>query len=136
MRLLIGFEKLPRDYVANLRPMEQVAALNRWQACGWVHPFTCGKDGCGNDLRATNPGWICSNPNCNYTQSWLQHFAELHQMTYNDMMAAVKDYVDGGCKDSTIETDHKNWETPDEFWVHYKNVTGNIGTGDFFGCCI
>lgn len=43
---------------------DQVAALNRWQACGWVHPFTCQ---CGKNLVATTVGWVCD---CGYTQDW------------------------------------------------------------------
>jgi len=47
---------------------EQVDALNRWQSCGWVHPFTCGSCGGLAQLHATVRGWIC--PYCDYTQEW------------------------------------------------------------------
>lgn len=67
---------------------------------------------------------------------WLKHFAVLHQMHYNDMMAGVERFVDGGCTFPTIEDDHKDWETPPDFWIHYYAVTGKKGEGDFFGCCI
>lgn len=70
------------------------------------------------------------------SMGWLQHFAELHQMTYNDLMAAVEKYVSDGCSVAVIEDDFKQWETPDEFWVHYKAVTGKDGEGNFFGCCV
>lgn len=70
------------------------------------------------------------------SMGWLLRFAELHQMAYCDMMAAVKEFVDGGCDEPTIENDFRDWETPPEFWIHYEAVTGKKGEGDFFGCCI
>jgi hypothetical protein len=48
---------------------EQVAALNRWQQAGFVHPFTCYD---GDDLVATRDGWVC--PHCNYKQDWAHAF--------------------------------------------------------------
>jgi hypothetical protein len=58
---------------------EQVAALNRWQNCVYVHPFTCGsaiqaqehRDGAAV-LMATSDGWIC--PYCDYRQDWAHDF--------------------------------------------------------------
>lgn len=72
---------------------EQVAALNRWQASGVTHPYTCGRcrdrdtaaeiaryeaagkpDGFDwrptpeHALVATNDGWVCET--CDYTQDW------------------------------------------------------------------
>ena len=51
----------------------QVAALNRWQEAGFVHPFTCHDvhDGDRN-LVATPDGWVCRH--CNYKQDWAHHF--------------------------------------------------------------
>lgn len=52
---------------------EQITQLNAWQSCGWVHPFTCGKrdDHKRNDvLVATEAGWVCPFPGCDYTQGW------------------------------------------------------------------
>ena len=59
-------------------PPDQVEALNRFQACEWVHPFTCGQrdrathptitNGDFGVLIATENGWIC--PDCDYTQDW------------------------------------------------------------------
>lgn len=49
---------------------EQVAALNAYQALGFVHEFTCLEDH-GPDSRvlvAATDGWIC--PSCDYTQDW------------------------------------------------------------------
>lgn len=65
---------------------EQVAALNRWQDCDWVHPFTCGKRDTPDHkldakvhgkhdhgiLIATTNGWQC--PVCDYTQNWAHDF--------------------------------------------------------------
>jgi hypothetical protein len=65
----------------------QVDALNRWQRCGWVHPFTCGSGHRGDDphgqyafehgedfgqLVATPDGWRC--PVCDYRQDWCHDF--------------------------------------------------------------
>lgn len=50
--------------------VEQVAALNRYQSAGWMHPFTC-PSGHGA-LLATSTGWTCSG--CDYTQQWAHDF--------------------------------------------------------------
>lgn len=62
---------------------EQVEVLKLWQACDWVHPFTCGGDRSDqahqdyaklHNLRDTGilvpstTGWTC--PVCGYTQDW------------------------------------------------------------------
>lgn len=48
---------------------DQVVALEAWQACGWVHPYTCGNDHDGDRrLVATADGWRCLI--CDYTQDW------------------------------------------------------------------
>lgn len=58
---------------------EQVAKLNEWQTCGWVHPFTCVYRGdeyhvhngdCA--LVAERDGWRC--PVCEYHQDWAHDF--------------------------------------------------------------
>lgn len=52
---------------------EQVDALNRWQAEGPGHPFTCAalhSTGRSPVLNATHSGWICPDPACDYTQDW------------------------------------------------------------------
>lgn len=55
---------------------EQVAQLNKWQAAGYVHPFTCSNDDCaggnGKNLVATGDGWRC--PSCDYKQDWCHDF--------------------------------------------------------------
>jgi hypothetical protein len=61
---------------------EQVAALNRWQTSGRVHPFTCRDrgepghverpDADLGQLVATPEGWVC--PDCDYTQGWAHRF--------------------------------------------------------------
>jgi hypothetical protein len=55
---------------------ETVDALNRFQDWGVMHPFTCGIDsahGTGK-LRATEQGWKCTDPNCDYRQNWAHDF--------------------------------------------------------------
>jgi hypothetical protein len=55
---------------------EQVAALNRHQAKGEYHPFTCGNG--SHTLRATADGWVCDE--CEklgwppYRQTWCHEF--------------------------------------------------------------
>jgi hypothetical protein len=61
---------------------EEVLNLEAWQACTWVHPYTCGpcRDADPTDRdrlsmwRSDHPlvptvnGWRC--PTCNYRQNW------------------------------------------------------------------
>lgn len=61
---------------------EQVAALNRWQGEGAVHPFTCPADGTHGSARhsdrrilvADNQGWVCEWNDCGYRQQWAHDF--------------------------------------------------------------
>ena len=50
---------------------EQVAALERHQASGQAHPYTCNASGCRKDLIPTVNGWICE---CGETQDWFNGF--------------------------------------------------------------
>jgi hypothetical protein len=49
---------------------EQVKNLEHWQKSGFVHPFTCAKQGGGKHalLIPSKDGWLC--PTCGYTQDW------------------------------------------------------------------
>jgi hypothetical protein len=54
---------------------KEVTALNAFQSCGRIHPFTCGGDhGSQTDrvLVATPSGWVCRG--CDYTQDWAHDF--------------------------------------------------------------
>lgn len=65
---------------------EQVEALNRYQQCKIMHPFTCGHCRDADEhyldgewitpdehlLVATEAGWTC--PTCDYTQDWAHDF--------------------------------------------------------------
>jgi hypothetical protein len=55
---------------------EQVAALNRFQAEGGMHPFTCGNDHATGALHlvAHEDGWHCWLPDCDYRQDWAHRF--------------------------------------------------------------
>jgi hypothetical protein len=77
---------------------EQVKNLNKYQEMGNFHPFTCGKrdkhpyqgsrvihhqdpeiNGRVVDIEldvliATENGWICPCPGCDYTQQWAHRF--------------------------------------------------------------
>lgn len=51
---------------------EEVCNLNEWQQeFAIVHPFTCGTEGCGGEMRATESGWECA---CGYSQNWAHAF--------------------------------------------------------------
>jgi hypothetical protein len=55
----------------------QVNALNRFQQEANMHPFTCGAlHGSGQSpvLEATQSGWVCPDPTCEYTQDWAHAF--------------------------------------------------------------
>ena len=58
---------------------EQVEALNRFQARPDFHEYTCGNDerhsGRHALLVATRDGWVCSDPECEYTQNWAHAFS-------------------------------------------------------------
>jgi hypothetical protein len=63
----------------------QVKALNDFQHCGYMHPFTCGND--SETLIATNTGWEC--PKCNYKQDWA------HDFMFLKLRDPFKDFRDG-----------------------------------------
>lgn len=47
----------------------QVRGLREWQACGWVHPFTC----CDHrTMNVEEQGFIC--PACKRVQTWAHDF--------------------------------------------------------------
>lgn len=81
---------------------EQVKALNEWQQCDWVHPFTCGRHHPDKNslLVATPEGWKC--PSCDYTQDCAHDFMaegappkpEIIQM--DKPMSRHKDYMGDG----------------------------------------
>lgn len=66
---------------------EQVAALNRYQTLGVMHPFTCPRRGqdehYSDNLVATENGWICQF--CGYTQNWAHDF----MLSPDDLLKAV-----------------------------------------------
>lgn len=61
---------------------EQLAALNRWQQSGAVHPFTCPMHS-DTALIAETDGWRCPQV-CDYHQVWAHAF-----MTDDDLLAVL-----------------------------------------------
>lgn len=63
------------------------------------------------------------------SEKWLREFADAVGADYCEMMDVAKSHVDGSTwPEYLIEGGRwKGQETPEEFWVHYKNVNG----GDF-----
>lgn len=56
---------------------EEVAALNRFQREGGMHPFTCGHEHPAHPnaiLEATPKGWRCFVLDCEYEQDWAHAF--------------------------------------------------------------
>lgn len=56
---------------------EQVAALNRFQREGGMHPFTCGYEHPAHPnpiLQATKNGWRCYVTGCDWEQEWAHRF--------------------------------------------------------------
>lgn len=66
-----------KDVQAPFTP-EQVATLNRFQAGGWFHPFTCGRRSQHREdegvLIAAVEGWACPVERCEYVQQWAHWF--------------------------------------------------------------
>jgi hypothetical protein len=55
---------------------DQVAALERFQTEGHMHPFTCGGDqhSMAPRMIPSRSGWHCPDPDCSYTQDWAHAF--------------------------------------------------------------
>lgn len=51
--------------------------LNKYQADGQFHPYTCGNNS-QHVLQATPNGWICPVEGCGYVQDWA-HFIPTQQ---------------------------------------------------------
>jgi hypothetical protein len=96
---------------------EQVAALNRFQAEGGMHPFTCGKDHATDALHlvAHEDGWHCWLPDCDYRQDWAHAFMadpgawpkpleELRQAA-----TEATDWYDAGCARDCSEQHTYEW---------------------------
>lgn len=68
-------------------------------------------------------------------RQWMQEFAQRHKMTYDEVMAAGKNYIDNG---EVLDT-WEEWEGI-EFWDHYEvlartKVKEDDKFGSFFVCC-
>jgi hypothetical protein len=56
-------------------PTTTAAALNRYQASGRFHPFTCPGNHPGEmKLVAHEQGWSCASGRCDYAQGWAWGF--------------------------------------------------------------
>jgi hypothetical protein len=58
-----------RDHVKAPFTEDQVASLQGFQNCGYMHQCTCE---CGADMIPTKEGWVCGS--CAYTQDWCHAF--------------------------------------------------------------
>lgn len=69
----------------------------------------------------------------NRSRVWLFDYAKQIDLTYERLMDGAKEWIECGeyvCDGGRFE----GVSVPDEFWEHYKNVTGQEGFGSFFTC--
>lgn len=71
-----------------------------------------------------------------FSEAWLRNYAENHRKTYEDLMAGVERFLADDTRGAVFDDDYQQIETPEEFWIHYKAVTGKSGSGELWGCCI
>lgn len=62
---------------------------------------------------------------------WITGWALSKRKTYEEMMACAKEYHEKG----TMVEEWGDTDVPDEFWKHYKVLTGVQHSGSFFACC-
>lgn len=70
------------------------------------------------------------------SKKWLEKYASDHREQYETLITCVTEFVNNGCTDPTMDDNFRDSEVPDEFWIHFKNVTGLDGQGDFWTCCL
>jgi hypothetical protein len=100
----------------------------------WTHPAfvnappTAVSDGAGAIEETDEVG---------LSRKWIADFADGHDVTYNRMMKAAKEWVEYGewfCDGGRFEGE----SVPDIFWTHYERVTGTKVDADkkenFFTC--
>ncbi|KAB2976015.1 hypothetical protein F8R89_30885 [Streptomyces sp. SS1-1] len=105
---------------------EQVAALNRFQREGGMHPFTCGAEhatGQSPVLVATNGGWVCPDPQCVYRQDWAHAFMTERSMSITLPPYSGDDATCIKCGDVGARTTYKEFGEPGH---------GQVGTPDKF----
>lgn len=85
----------------------------------WTHPA----------FEAVEP----ATPRRSPSEQWLHEFAESNDIGYRTLMEGAAAWVrsqDYLCLGGLLEGKH----VPEEFWTHYKAVTGVDGCGNFFTC--
>ena len=86
----------------------------------WTHPDFEQK--VAENIKAIHP-----------SQEWIQEYADETGVDYEELMSAAENYLrfdNYWCEGGRFESE---W-VPDEFWTHYKNLTGKEGSGSFFSC--
>lgn len=86
----------------------------------WTHPAFEQK--VAENIKAIHP-----------SQEWIQEYADETGVDYEELMSAAENYLrfdNYWCEGGRFESE---W-VPDEFWTHYKNLTGKEGSGSFFSC--
>lgn len=67
------------------------------------------------------------------SETWIRNYADEIRVPYARLMDAARVYITSEeylCEGDLLE----GVSTEPEFWVHYKNVTGKCGSGNFFSC--
>lgn len=68
--------------------------------------------------------------------AWLEAYADMTKTDYATLIEKVTEFVNNGCSWATMDNEHNYYEVPDEFWTHFKVVTGLDGSGHFWTCCL
>lgn len=80
-----------------------------------------------------HPAFKSSEKSEHPSKKWIEELAESVGITYNRLMSSAEERIERGYE---IVDDRVYDEFPgdkyDEFWVHYKNVTGENGKGRIF----
>lgn len=67
---------------------------------------------------------------------WLNQYAAACKIDYDEFIEAVTEFVNNGCTSATMEDNFSDYQVTDEFWTHFKSVTGLVGNGHFWTCCL
>jgi hypothetical protein len=99
----------------------------------WTHPAFAAEPSVVAEPPTAMPDNIVA------ARKWLEDFAPRVEMTYDELLAAAKDYLRSG--EYVTEYGGQGWqdafyENAETFWTHYETVTGEKveDRGHFFSC--
>lgn len=65
--------------------------------------------------------------------NWIKGYASTVPVSYEELMSAAESYLKTGeyfIQGGRFESE----SVPEEFWIHYRTITGNEGSGSFYSC--